>query len=78
MTIQDHREYLRANRALWDEWTTIHERSDDYDVAGFKVGGSRMTYPFLVAQDDGTWRLPEGHAATIPLFFSLKAIKLPR
>jgi SAM-dependent methyltransferase len=34
--------YLRANRALWDEWTRIHEPSADYDLAGFKAGGSRV------------------------------------
>src|SRR6266487_1693267 len=42
MTNQDPSEYLRANRALWNEWTTIHERSADYNLAGFKVGGSRI------------------------------------
>ena len=35
-------EYLAANRALWDEWTAIHERSSYYDVGGFKQGGIRL------------------------------------
>jgi len=35
-------EYLAANRALWDEWTAIHERSSFYDVEGFKQGGIRL------------------------------------
>jgi SAM-dependent methyltransferase len=35
-------EYLAANRALWDEWTTIHKRSSFYDMEGFKRGGIRL------------------------------------
>jgi SAM-dependent methyltransferase len=31
-------EYMAANRALWDEWTAIHERSEFYDVEGWKAG----------------------------------------
>jgi len=42
VTGQGNGEYLRANRALWDEWTTIHERSADYNLAGFKAEGSRI------------------------------------
>jgi SAM-dependent methyltransferase len=42
MTSEGISEYLRANRALWDEWTTIHERSADYNLVGFKAGGSRI------------------------------------
>jgi SAM-dependent methyltransferase len=30
-------EYLLANQALWEEWTSIHERSDFYDVEGWKA-----------------------------------------
>lgn len=30
--------YLEANRALWNEWAAIHEKSEFYDVAGFKAG----------------------------------------
>jgi len=30
--------YMAANRALWDEWTPIHERSEFYDVEGWKAG----------------------------------------
>jgi SAM-dependent methyltransferase len=35
-------DYLAATRALWDEWTAIHETSSFYDVEGFKAGGSRL------------------------------------
>jgi len=35
-------EYLEANRALWDEWTAINERSAFYDLEGFKQGGVRL------------------------------------
>jgi SAM-dependent methyltransferase len=31
-------EYMAANRALWDEWTAIHARSEFYDVEGWKAG----------------------------------------
>ena len=33
---------IRANNALWDEWTAIHERSEFYDLEGFKAGGVRL------------------------------------
>ena len=33
---------IRANNALWDEWTAIHERSEFYDLEGFKRGGVRL------------------------------------
>ena len=35
-------DYLAANKALWDEWTAIHETSSFYDLEGFKAGGSRL------------------------------------
>jgi SAM-dependent methyltransferase len=35
---ENARRFMAANRALWDEWTNIHVRSDFYDVAGFKAG----------------------------------------
>jgi SAM-dependent methyltransferase len=35
-------DYLAANKALWDEWTVIHENSSFYDLEGFKAGGSRL------------------------------------
>jgi ubiquinone/menaquinone biosynthesis C-methylase UbiE len=34
--------FLAANRALWDEWTTIHEHSAFYDLHGFRRGGIRI------------------------------------
>ena len=39
---KDVERYRAANRALWDEWTAIHVRSDFYDVAGFKAGKLRL------------------------------------
>jgi SAM-dependent methyltransferase len=35
-------EYIEANRKLWDRWTELHEKSELYDVAGFKPDGSRL------------------------------------
>ncbi len=29
---------LQANRALWDEWTSVHAKSEFYDLEGFKAG----------------------------------------
>ncbi|MBN1189779.1 MAG: methyltransferase domain-containing protein [Dehalococcoidales bacterium] len=34
--------YLNANRELWDELTSIHERSEFYDIRGFKAGRSTL------------------------------------
>lgn len=34
--------YISANRALWDEWTRVHEGSAFYDLEGFKKGGVRI------------------------------------
>ena len=31
-----------ANRALWNEWTDIHEKSDLYDIESFKAGKIRL------------------------------------
>jgi SAM-dependent methyltransferase len=33
---------IRANEALWDEWTAIHEKSEFYDLDEFKRGGVRI------------------------------------
>jgi hypothetical protein len=30
--------YLKANQALWDEWTGINYRSEFYKVVDFKAG----------------------------------------
>ena len=30
--------HLASNRALWDEWASIHARSEFYDLEGFKRG----------------------------------------
>jgi 2-polyprenyl-3-methyl-5-hydroxy-6-metoxy-1,4-benzoquinol methylase len=35
-------DYLAANKALWNEWTAIHETSSFYNLEGFKAGGSRL------------------------------------
>lgn len=34
--------YFEANRALWDAWTEVHERSAFYDVDGFRAGRSTL------------------------------------
>src|SRR5574338_1070712 len=39
----DRETALRENRALWDEWTRIHETSAFYDLEGFKRGGIRLS-----------------------------------
>jgi SAM-dependent methyltransferase len=38
----DPADAIRENRALWDEWTAIHETSAFYDLDGFKRGGIRL------------------------------------
>jgi 2-polyprenyl-3-methyl-5-hydroxy-6-metoxy-1,4-benzoquinol methylase len=38
----DNDRYLAANRALWDEWTAIHETSAFYNLEGFRRGGVRL------------------------------------
>jgi SAM-dependent methyltransferase len=35
-------EYMAANKALWEEWTAIHERSGFYDVEAWKAGNRPM------------------------------------
>ncbi|MBN1283855.1 MAG: class I SAM-dependent methyltransferase [Anaerolineae bacterium] len=30
--------YFASNQELWDEWTGIHEKSEFYDLPGFKAG----------------------------------------
>lgn len=35
-------DYLKANRALWNEWAGIHARSDFYDLENFRMGGVRL------------------------------------
>ena len=45
--------YLAANRALWDEWTPIHVRSEFYDVAGWKAGRTDRGLPPLLTEEVG-------------------------
>jgi ubiquinone/menaquinone biosynthesis C-methylase UbiE len=40
--VSEHDEFLASNRALWDEWTAIHEGSEFYDLDGFRRGGIRI------------------------------------
>lgn len=72
-------EYMTANRAFWEAWTSIHERSEFYDVdeCPFTVFPA---LPYLIKSDDGsrTWRLPEPYDGKLPLLFSLKATKPAR
>jgi len=35
-------DYIRANRRLWDAWTKIHEKSQFYDIEGFKAGRNSL------------------------------------
>lgn len=35
-------EYLQSNQSLWNAWTGIHEKSQFYDVEGFKQGNFRL------------------------------------
>ncbi len=38
----DSNPFVEKNKALWDVWTDIHEKSDFYDVEGFLAGRSRL------------------------------------
>lgn len=31
-------QYVQANRTLWNAWTLLHEKSEEYDLAGFRGG----------------------------------------
>jgi SAM-dependent methyltransferase len=35
-------QYSDSNRALWNQWTELHEGSTFYDVAGFRAGKSSL------------------------------------
>lgn len=35
-------DYKKANRALWNEWTSINEKSEFYDLEGFKSGKTTL------------------------------------
>lgn len=41
--------YSHANLALWNEWAALHEKSEFYDVAGFKQGRCTLK-PIEVAE----------------------------
>ena len=38
----DRQRSFEANRRLWDAWTDLHERSEFYDLDGFRKGGIRL------------------------------------
>jgi SAM-dependent methyltransferase len=38
----NEQDYIDQNRALWDAWTDVHEKSDFYDTDGFLAGKSRL------------------------------------
>ena len=40
--------YMKNNRAHWNEITPIHAQSDFYDLEGFKKGRSSMLYPIEI------------------------------
>ncbi len=35
-------QFIQANRNLWDEWADLHQKSDYYDLRGFKVGKTTL------------------------------------
>ena len=35
-------EFMQANQRLWNEWTDIHEKSEMYDLEGFRSGKRRL------------------------------------
>jgi SAM-dependent methyltransferase len=35
-------EYIKSNQNLWERWTELHEKSELYDIAGFKAGKLRL------------------------------------
>lgn len=41
-------EYTAANRRLWDDWTSVHEVSEFYDLESFKAGVAKRR-PFEAA-----------------------------
>jgi SAM-dependent methyltransferase len=41
-------EYTDANRRLWDEWTSVHERSDFYALEAFKAA-EKKRHPYEAA-----------------------------
>ncbi|HEX2221748.1 MAG TPA: class I SAM-dependent methyltransferase [Candidatus Limnocylindria bacterium] len=45
---------IASNRALWEEWTALHERSPFYDVDGFRRGGVRLRPEEIEAIGDVT------------------------
>ena len=38
----DRDEQIAVNRALWDRWTAVHERSEYYDLDAFRAGEARL------------------------------------
>ncbi len=45
--------YMKANRDLWDEITSIHVNSELYDVEGFKSGKTRLSPTSLELAETG-------------------------
>ncbi|MEU6114455.1 class I SAM-dependent methyltransferase [Streptomyces sp. NPDC047117] len=39
---RDPKAYVLGNRELWEQWTPLKAASAQYDLAGFRSGGSRM------------------------------------
>ncbi len=38
-----YKKYINSNKQLWNAWTTIHTKSDFYDVEEFKKGKNSLT-----------------------------------
>jgi SAM-dependent methyltransferase len=41
--MEDHHQYFKANRDLWNQRTAIHKNSAFYDLTGFKAGKNMLT-----------------------------------
>jgi SAM-dependent methyltransferase len=40
--VPERDEQIDVNRALWDRWTAVHERSEYYDLEAFRAGEARL------------------------------------
>ena len=68
-------DYLRLNRAAWDELTAHHLRSPFYKVSEFRA--DRIPWkglPQLVQTGEHYWALPP-ELPKFPLAFALSAVK---
>ncbi len=69
-------EARRANLALWDAWTRVHENSEFYDVAGFKEGRSSL-WP-LETEELGPYVGPDTSLLHLQCHFGLDTLSWAR